>query len=48
MLVEFNEDSYWAPTNENEEVYSNYSQIIEFKTNEHGEIDLENVEFYDY
>ena len=48
VLVEFDEDSYWSSTNENEEECSSYNQTIEFDTNELGEIDLENIEFYDY
>ena len=47
-LIDFDEDSFWSSDNDKEEEYSNYTQIVEFNTNEHGEIDLENIEFYDY
>ena len=46
-LIGFDEDSFWS-SNDDKEECSHYNQMIEFNTNEHGEIDLENIEFYDY
>lgn len=48
ILEEFDEDSYWQDNPEYETEWSSYNQIIEFNTNEHGDIDLENIEFHDY
>ena len=48
ILEDYIEDDFWIGSLGNKEEYSSYNQTIEFDTNEHGEIDLENVEFYDY
>lgn len=47
VLEDYYEDNFSVRSGENTE-YSGYNQIIHFKTNEHGEIDLESVEFHDY
>ena len=43
---DYYEDYFYTTDDHAEEVGGH--QIIEFNTNEHGEVDLENVEFYDY
>ena len=48
MLEDYIEDDFWIGSLGEETEWSLHHQIIEFNTNEHGEIDLENIEFYDY
>ena len=48
VLEDYIEDDFWIDNLGEETEWSLHNQTIEFNTNEHGEIDLENVEFYDY
>lgn len=47
VLEDYHEDDFWFNPGEGVE-YSSLDQMIEFKTNEYGDINLEDVEFHDY